>query len=242
MRKSVKATDKIIAELEKHGIVLNACSKVGISTSTYYRWCDDDSEFRVRANEAIEIGRRNITDLAESKLIQNIRNGDQRAVEFQLKGNDRRYMPMNHKNMHDFMEDWKAKNDMTQMKENLEYLATGLMEMYKEDDLEKFMLTRIASAGPLEKHPEYSRHGGMTEEQYIGRMMATATMQEVLSYLKNEIGSDVSKSMGRYNAEDTEYDYPEARRQLLLDYHRECKEQGRIAKKFEPIPGAPDGW
>lgn len=38
------------------------------------------------------IGRRNITDLAESKLVQNIRNGNQRAIEFHLRGNDIRYM------------------------------------------------------------------------------------------------------------------------------------------------------
>lgn len=40
---------------------------------------------------AIRIGRENITDIAESKLVKNISDGNQRAIEFQLHHNDSRY-------------------------------------------------------------------------------------------------------------------------------------------------------
>jgi len=190
------------------------------------------------------IGRRNITDLAESKLIQNVRNGDQRAIEFQLKGNDRRYMPMNHKNMHDFMQDWKKKNDLTETKEHLAFLAAGLTEMYKGDDIEKLLITKLASLDkPLEDHPKQSIYNGaITEKQYIGGMMASVVMQEILSYLKKEVGNDATEYMGMFNSEDTKYDYPAARRQFMMDYFRECSEEDRVPREHKPIPGAPDGW
>ncbi len=71
----------------------------------------------------------------------------------------------------------------------------------------------MAGTGPLEKYPEHSKHsGGMTEEKYIGGMMASAVMQEVLDHLKKEVGKDLLKSLGALNAEDNKYDYPEARR------------------------------
>ena len=64
MRKSVNLTKKLIAELEKHGNVFQACGKLRLSTSTYYRWIRNDPEFKALANEAIEIGIKSITSFA----------------------------------------------------------------------------------------------------------------------------------------------------------------------------------
>ena len=38
MRKTQKLVDKLLEELERTGIPLTACSKVGVGRSTYYRW------------------------------------------------------------------------------------------------------------------------------------------------------------------------------------------------------------
>jgi hypothetical protein len=222
MRKSVKLTKTIIAELEKHGNVLNTCSKVGISTSTYYRWCDDDSEFRNKVNNAIEIGRMNITDLAESKLIQNITNGDQRAIEFQLKGNDRRYMPMNHKNMYDWKEEFRARNDLSAQKEHLENLATGIFLMYQEKDHLKY----IAKDVPTENLMRRPAHGNMyntnyDEREYIGKMMASSFMQDLARELKQKLGDDFTKIAGSMNYEDTEENNPKTRQDYLIGLLRD---------------------
>lgn len=91
MRKTQKLVDKLVAELERTGIPLTACSKVGVSRSTYYRWRQENIVFKLQTDEAIQIGRENITDLAESKLVKNIGDGNQRAIEFQLRHNDSRY-------------------------------------------------------------------------------------------------------------------------------------------------------
>jgi hypothetical protein len=92
MRRTEKVVDKLLTELERTGIPLTACSKVGIARSPYYRWRQESIVFKLQADEAIQIGRENITDLAESKLLKNIGDGNQRAIEFQLRHNDSRYM------------------------------------------------------------------------------------------------------------------------------------------------------
>lgn len=91
MHRTQKLVSKLLAELERTGIPLTACSKVGIARSTYYRWRQENVTFKLQTDEAIRIGRENITDLAESKLVKNIGDGNQRAIEFQLRHNDPRY-------------------------------------------------------------------------------------------------------------------------------------------------------
>ena len=84
MRRTQKTVEKLLTELERTGIPLTACSKVGVSRSTYYRWRQENITFKLMTDEAIRVGRENITDLAESKLVKNISAGNQRAIEFQL--------------------------------------------------------------------------------------------------------------------------------------------------------------
>lgn len=91
MRRTQKTVEKLLTELERTGIPLTACSKVGVSRSTYYRWRQENITFKLMTDEAIRVGRENITDLAESKLVKNISAGNQRAIEFQLRHNDPRY-------------------------------------------------------------------------------------------------------------------------------------------------------
>lgn len=91
MRKTNKTQRIILEELEKTGLVSSACGKAKIPRSTYYRWYNSDIDFRMKADEAIDIGRSNMVDFAESKVIKNIQDGNQRAAEFYLRHNDSRY-------------------------------------------------------------------------------------------------------------------------------------------------------
>ena len=56
-----------------------ACDAVGISRQTYYKW-RKEKEFNQKCEEAEE----SLTDMAEVQLIKNIREGNQKAVEFYL--------------------------------------------------------------------------------------------------------------------------------------------------------------
>lgn len=81
----------ILEALEQSlGVVTTACRAVGISRQTFYRWKDENEEFRA-AVEDID----NITlDFAESQLFKQIKDGNTTATIFFLKtrGKDRGYV------------------------------------------------------------------------------------------------------------------------------------------------------
>lgn len=72
-------------------IVSAVCKKLGISRQTLYRWKQEDYEFRKDFDTAIGRGRDNINDLAESKIIEKIKDGDFGAARFWLQNNKTNY-------------------------------------------------------------------------------------------------------------------------------------------------------
>jgi ACT domain-containing protein len=80
-------TDKkaLLTQLEKTPIVEAACKKVGLPRSTYYRWRKDDEEFAAKCDETIELSVGRINDLAESQLINAIKEQNMTAITFWLK-------------------------------------------------------------------------------------------------------------------------------------------------------------
>lgn len=83
--------EKLLVELTKIPIVEVACKRVGIGRSTYYAWRTADSEFSKLSDRALYEGRQSISDLAESRLIKNIQDGNNTSIIFWLKNNDQRY-------------------------------------------------------------------------------------------------------------------------------------------------------
>jgi len=65
---------KFILELleEHHGIVTSACKSLGLARATFYKWCNDDPEFKASVEEISETA----IDFVESKLMEKI-NGVQ---------------------------------------------------------------------------------------------------------------------------------------------------------------------
>lgn len=82
---------QIVDELEKAPIVLAVCQRVGISRATFYRWLKDDGTFAESVENSKREGIHTINDLAESKLIANIKNGDNTAIIYWLKHNHLKY-------------------------------------------------------------------------------------------------------------------------------------------------------
>jgi hypothetical protein len=83
---------KILEQLAKAPIVELACRKAGVPRSTYYRWLKDDNEFREFSEQAIDHGRDSMNDMAESKLIQKVQDGEMRALIYWLENNNSRYV------------------------------------------------------------------------------------------------------------------------------------------------------
>jgi hypothetical protein len=88
-----KIKQKLLDEIQKIGNVCFACQKTGINKATYYRWKEKDKKFKEKADEAEKIGRENISDIAEYSLLQNVKKGDQRAIEYTLGHNSSVYEP-----------------------------------------------------------------------------------------------------------------------------------------------------
>ncbi|HRV76312.1 MAG: hypothetical protein H6799_02885 [Candidatus Nomurabacteria bacterium] len=113
MRRTKKLEKELIEELEKTGIISSACGKVRLPRATFYRWYNEDLEFRFKINEAIQLGRFNMVDFAESKLFKNIEGNNQRAIEFYLKNNSDIYRSMNSRDYNDALQRLEDKNRKT---------------------------------------------------------------------------------------------------------------------------------
>lgn len=83
--------EKLLVQLTKVPIVQIATERVGIGRSTYYAWRDTDEEFRELADKALREGNFVINDLAESRLIRNIQDGNNTSIIFWLKNHSSNY-------------------------------------------------------------------------------------------------------------------------------------------------------
>jgi len=87
-----KVKKQLLEALAATPIVETACKKAGIGRATYYRWREQSERFEEDADLAIAQGRARINDLAESKLISGVNDGDFRFITYWLKHNKSRYM------------------------------------------------------------------------------------------------------------------------------------------------------
>lgn len=86
-----KEQEELLMMLRKVPIVQAACSKVGVSRATYYRWRKDRPEFAKLADAAIKEGTLMVNDVAESKLLSKIEEGNMTGIIFWLKNHHPRY-------------------------------------------------------------------------------------------------------------------------------------------------------
>lgn len=113
----LKVRKDLIQELEKNYLLQPACSKIGLTRSTVYRWMKDDQEFDQAVKMAQSVGIKYMSDYTESKLFKNIENQEQRAIEFWLRNNNERYK------MRDRAADRTINNLNQQLKESQAALA-----------------------------------------------------------------------------------------------------------------------
>ncbi len=81
----------VLEQLIKTPIIEVACNKSGIGRTTFYRWKKEDKEFAEAVNEAMKEGYEFVSDIAESQLIQLIKQGSFSAVAYWLKHHRREY-------------------------------------------------------------------------------------------------------------------------------------------------------
>lgn len=80
--KIVQSKNTLLAALyQSKGIVSSACAAAGVSRQTYYDWLEKDPEFKKAVQDVQEFA----IDFVESKLLDNIENGDNISTIFYLK-------------------------------------------------------------------------------------------------------------------------------------------------------------
>lgn len=90
-RNQAKDKQRLIEQLRKLPIVEAACHNVSLPRATYYRWRKDDTDFAQACDDAIEQSAAKINDLAESQLINAIKDKNMSAIVFWLKHHHRAY-------------------------------------------------------------------------------------------------------------------------------------------------------
>lgn len=75
---------QLIEQLAKTPIVEVACQRVGVGRNSYYRWRRQSKKFAVACDKAIEAGYLFINDLAESRLINAMKDNNLTAVFYWL--------------------------------------------------------------------------------------------------------------------------------------------------------------
>lgn len=97
--KKHRKSKQFLEELCKVPIISVACQQVGLSRNTIYRWRNEDPEFKEQMDKAKQLGEESINDLAHSKLILNIQNGEPWATKYWLDNHHKNYIRPRSKSM-----------------------------------------------------------------------------------------------------------------------------------------------
>jgi len=82
MNKTEQHKKAVIEALEKSlGVVTTACKLVGIGRTTFYQWLKEDQEFAEKVTDIENIA----LDFVESKLFENVKDGNTSEIIFYLK-------------------------------------------------------------------------------------------------------------------------------------------------------------
>ena len=80
-----KFKESIVEQLKRTPVVQIACEKVSVGRATFYRWKKNDTEFAKIADEALSEGVTLMNDMAESKLLSAVKEGNLTGIIFWLK-------------------------------------------------------------------------------------------------------------------------------------------------------------
>lgn len=82
---------QIIEQLKKNPIIQLACEKYNLPRATFYRWKKQFKKFGEEVDIAIAQGRYLVNDMAESQLMNAIKDGNITACIYWLKSNSPNY-------------------------------------------------------------------------------------------------------------------------------------------------------
>jgi hypothetical protein len=81
-----------LEQISEIPVVSVVCQKTGIIRSTYYRWIEKDSRFKEKCQRLLDRGTDNINDLAESVVIQKMKDGYLPAARYWLSNRNPKFV------------------------------------------------------------------------------------------------------------------------------------------------------
>ncbi len=84
-KQDTETKDSFVKIVEKFLTIKSACSRVGLSRQTIYRWMKDDKTFAHDVKEAIKDAVLELNDECEDRVIAKIRNDDANMIKFWLR-------------------------------------------------------------------------------------------------------------------------------------------------------------
>lgn len=113
MKKTKILWSKILEELERTPIIQVVCEKFGISRQTFYRWMKESEENFNDVKKALNAGVSLVNDVAESNILNAIKNKDLASTKYWLSHRHESYKkPFTHRD---------ATNDVFEMKRIEDY-------------------------------------------------------------------------------------------------------------------------
>ncbi len=87
-----KDKKQVLEFLRKAPIVQVACERANVSRASYYRWRKEDKQFAMDSDKALQDGNLLVNDMAESQLMNAIKDRDMTAIIFWLKNHHPAYL------------------------------------------------------------------------------------------------------------------------------------------------------
>ncbi len=81
----------LLRELANMPIVEVVCKRTSVSRATYYRWRNEDKEFQASSDKALFEATELMSDMAESQLLNSIKDGNMTGIIFWLKSHREAY-------------------------------------------------------------------------------------------------------------------------------------------------------
>jgi len=131
MKDKEQTQKKIIALLQENPIIQIACYKAGISRATFYRWQNEDPDFKKMCARSATIGLALANDSIESVLLKKAREGEMKAVIYWLNNNHPKYRG-NYQGYNDkkFMLQREAEEELKKQRAITEEKTEGLIKLY----------------------------------------------------------------------------------------------------------------
>ncbi len=91
IKNKTKIKQLFVEQLSKTPIIQVCCDKLNVSRATFYRMKASDKKFSQEVDKALDEGRELVNDIAESRLLTAIQNGNLSSIMYWLKFNNSRY-------------------------------------------------------------------------------------------------------------------------------------------------------